>query len=93
MDNLKINYFANDTYKILKLLHDNLVTVKGDLFAPLTQQDIADLAKFSKVKTNHLLKDLISKGFVDSYKSTRGKYILTNEGDKIISIMEKKIWQ
>ncbi len=91
MKKVRANYFANDNYKTLKIISDNLVRIKGDLIAPLTQQDIADIAQFSKVKTNQLLKDLIEKGFASTYQGQRAKYELTRKGEKIIEIMEGEI--
>lgn len=90
MENIKMNYFANDNYKVLKILSDNQVEVLGDIIVPITQQDIADLAQFSKVKTNQIINDLIDKGFANTYQGKRGKYTLTNLGKKVVEVMEGK---
>ncbi len=91
MENIQMNYFGNDNYKILKILSDNQVEVLGDIIIPITQQDIADLAQFSKVKTNQIINDLINKGLADTYQGKRGKYILTKLGKKAIEIMEGEL--
>lgn len=88
MSDLKMNYFGNDNYKILKILNDNQVEILGDTIIPITQQEIANLAQFSKVKTNQIINDLIDKGFTDTYKGKRGKYILTVLGKKVVYVME-----
>lgn len=93
MSDLKMNYFGNDNYKVLKILSDNQVEVLGDMIIPVTQQDIADLAQFSKVKTNQIVNDLIDKGFADTYKGKRGKYTLTDLGNEIIDKMEGILYE
>ena len=51
-----LEFFSNDRYDILKLLCDNRIKVKDDFYVPLSQQEIADIAHFSKLKTNKLLQ-------------------------------------
>ena len=41
----------------LKLLSENQVTIKESSYVTLSQQEIADMAHFSKLKTNKLLND------------------------------------
>lgn len=48
-----LEFFSNDRYDILKLLCDNQIKVKDDFYVPLSQQEIADIAHFSKLKTNN----------------------------------------
>ena len=49
-----LEFFANDRYDILKLLCDNQVKVKDAFYVTLSQQEIADMAHFSKLKTNRI---------------------------------------
>lgn len=88
---LTLQYFANDNYKILKILSDNKVVILEDLIVPLSQQQIADIAHFSKVKTNQILNDLINKGFVDTFEGKRAKYTLTDLGNKVIKLLGEKL--
>ena len=45
---------------------------------------------FSKNKTNKIMQELKKEGFIDSFKNTKGKYIITNNGNIAINIIEKK---
>ena len=85
----KLSFFANNRYDILKLLCDNQVKVKDDFYVPLSQQEIADIAHFSKLKTNKLLNDLIDGGFVEYFNGKRGKYAITEKGHKALQLMQK----
>lgn len=82
--------FANDTFKLLKSLKDHQVEVKGDFYIPLSQQEIADINQMSKLKTNRLLRELISGHYVEVYRNTRGKYVITEKGQKVLFLFQKK---
>lgn len=82
--------FANDKYKVLKCLYDNQIKVKKKLYITLSQQEIADIVHFSKTKTNKIIQELKKGNFVDVYNNTKGKYTITDKGNKVISIIEKK---
>ena len=84
-----LEFFSNDRYSILKLLFDNQVKIKNDSYVPLSQQEIADMAHFSKVKTNKLLNELIDNGFISFFNGKRGKYAITNEGYKVLQLIQK----
>lgn len=91
MNDLKMNYFGNDNYKVLKIMNDNQVEILGETIVPLTQQDVADLAKFSRVKTNHIINDLIDNGFLGVYQGKRGKYLMTELGEEMVKRMEENV--
>ena len=63
---LSLEMFANDRYTILKLLKENQIKIKEETYASLSQQEIADLAHKSKLKTNRILNELIEAGFLTS---------------------------
>lgn len=83
-----LDFFSNDRYKILKLLFDNQIIVKEDKYINLSQQEIADIAKFSKLKTNKLINELIDSNYIVLFQNRRGKYALTRNGLKAIEIIE-----
>lgn len=85
---MKLEQFANDKYKILKVVFDNEIKVNSDAYTNLNQQEIADIAKFSKKKVNILVNELINDGFLEKFNDLRGKYKLTAEGIKVISLMQ-----
>lgn len=82
--------FANDTFRLLKSLKENQVEVKGDYYIPLSQQEIADINHMSKLKTNRLLRDLIEGDYVCPYQNKRGKYAITEKGQKVLRLIQKK---
>jgi hypothetical protein len=84
-----LEYFGNDNYKVLKFLYDNQIQVKDKYYIILSQQEIADMVQFSKLKTNGIIQDLREKGFIDNYENKRRKYIITDIGYKVIELMSK----
>ena len=88
---LTLQEFANDRYNLLKLLYDNQIKVKDDFYIPLSQQEIADIAHYSKIKTNRILNELINMDCLITYQSKRGKYAITDMGHKILILIQKVI--
>lgn len=85
--------FSNERYLILKLLREHQVNIKGESYISLSQQEIADIAHFSKSKTNRILHELISIGCIINYQDKRSKYALTDKGFRVLEIIETtKIW-
>ena len=85
-----LEFFSNDRYRILKLLSENQVKVKEVSYVSLSQQEIADMAHFSKLKTNKLLNELIDDGYIGLFNGKRGKYMLTEKGLKVLHIIQEK---
>lgn len=88
---MKLEQFANDKYKILKIVFDNEIKVNKDTYTNLNQQEIADIAKFSKKKVNILVNELINDGFLEKFNDLRGKYKLTAEGEKVVNLMQSTV--
>ena len=78
--------FTNDKYKLLKFLYDNQIEIKNNKYIALSQQEIADSLHFSKNKTNKIMQELKK----DNFNNTKGKYIITDKGNKVIAVIEKK---
>ena len=87
-----LEFFANDRFKLLKLLCDNQIKVKDNYYVALSQQEIADIAHFSKLKTNKLLNELIDNEFVAYFNGKRGKYMITDKGHKVLYLIQKNNW-
>ncbi|NFO86647.1 hypothetical protein FDC58_03775 [Clostridium botulinum] len=85
-----LEFFANERYKLLKLLWNNQVKIKDDLYVALSQQEVADMAHISKLKTNRIIGELIDEQCIYLYNNKRGKYALTDKGLKVIQIMQNK---
>lgn len=84
---MSLEYFANDRYSILCILKENQVKIKDEEYIPLSQQEIADIAHFSKQKAGKILNELMTEGYVGKFKSLRGKYIVTLKGEQVIEIL------
>ena len=82
--------FTNDKYKLLKFLFDNQIEIKNNKYIALSQQEIADSLHFSKNKANKIMQELKKDNFIDTFKNTKGKYIVSDKGNKVIEIIEKK---
>ena len=86
-----LEYFGNDNYKVLKFLYDIQIPIENteEKYIYLSQQEIANIIRFSKTKINAIMQDLKRKGFIDNYKKKRGKYIITDIGKQVIELMGK----
>ena len=80
--------FINDKYKLLKFLYDN--QIKNNKYIVLSQQEIADSLHFSKNKTNKIMQELKKDYFIDIYNNVKGKYMIADKGNKVISVIKKK---
>lgn len=86
-----LEYFGNDNYKVLKFLYDIQIPIENteEKYIYLSQQEIANIIRFSKTKINAIMQNLKRKGFIDNYNKKRGKYIITDIGKQVIELMEK----
>ena len=73
-----LDYFVNDKYKILECMAQRQISVNDALVVKLSQQDIADILHFTKVKVNSIIGELKQDGYVIQH-SSRGKYSLTEK--------------
>ena len=80
--------FTNDKYKLLKFLYDNQIEIKNNKYIALSQQEIADSLHFSKNKTNKIMQELKKDNFIDTFNNTKGKYVVSDKGNKVIEIIE-----
>lgn len=86
---MDLTYFLNDKYKLLKLLYDNQLEIKGNVYISLSQQEMADIAHFSKLKTNTIINELKDLDLIVVYRNIRGKYSLTKKAIEFIELMNK----
>ena len=80
--------FTNDKYKLLKFLYDNQIEIKNNKYIALSQQEIADSLHFSKNKANKIMQELKKDNFIDTFNNTKGKYIVSAKGNKVVKIIE-----
>ena len=80
--------FTNAKYKLLKFLYDNQIEIKNNKYIALSQQEIADSLHFSKNKANKIMQELKKDNFIDTFNNTKGKYIVSAKGNKVVKIIE-----
>lgn len=88
MENLSLEFFSNDKYKILQIIYDNGVLIENTHVTPLSQQNISDIAHMSKPKVNKILNELKDLGYI-VFVTGKGKYGITNKAEKVINTFRK----
>lgn len=84
---MSFEYFVNDKYKVLSCMAERQIKVKGQEIIKLSQQEIAEIVQFSKVKVNNIISELKSDGYLEQ-KSARGKYSLTSKAKSALDEMQ-----
>lgn len=60
------------------------ITVNGQQVIKLSQQEIAEIVRFSKVKVNNIISELKLDGYLEQI-SARGKYLLTTKAKSALA--------
>ena len=74
------DFFMDDRFIVLKILYENQVTIGENQFTPVTQEELANLAQFSKAKVNKLLNELMDGEYVIMFNGIKGRYQITKSG-------------
>lgn len=74
-------YFVNDRYRVIKCMAKREILVCDKAIIKLSQQEIADMLKMTKVKVNSIIGELKRDGYLIQCSST-GQYILTEKAKK-----------
>lgn len=80
--------FLNDNFKVLDLLYNNQVKINKAYICPMTQQEIGEGLGFSLMKVNAIMLTLRQEGYIDRYKNSRGRYVLTTKAKKLFTLLE-----
>ena len=80
---MDIEYFGNDKFRVLACMGDRQISVNDAIIVKLSQQEIADIVKLSKVKVNNIIAELKNDGYV-AQQSPRGKYVLTEKASTML---------
>lgn len=70
----------NDRFIVLKTIYENQVTIAENQFPSVTQEELANLAQFSKAKVNRLLNELMDDEYVIMFNGIKGRYQITKSG-------------
>ena len=71
-------------FRALVMMYDYQVVVGNEKFSKITQVEISDQLGVSKVTVNHIMRDLMEKGFVVKEEKRIGKYYLSKEAEEIV---------
>ncbi len=71
-------------FRVLIMMYDYQVIIGSEKFSKITQVEISDKLGVSKVTVNHIMKDLMEKGFVVKEEKRIGKYYLSKEAEEIV---------
>jgi len=85
---VNIDYFGNDKYRVLACMAERQISVKDSIVIKLSQQEIADILKLSKVKVNAIIAELKADCYI-TQKSPRGKYSLTDKAKNELDDIKK----
>jgi len=66
------------------------IEIKNNKYIALSQQEIADSLHFSKNKTNKIMQELKKDNFINTFNNTKGKYIVSDKGNKVVEIVVRK---
>ena len=81
-----IELFMNDNFKVLYWLHSNQVKINRTYVCPATQQGIGEGLGFSLMKVNAIMLTLRQEGYIDKYKNSRGRYVITTKGKNVLKL-------
>ena len=82
------DFFLNDKCKVLKCMAERQIPVNGEMVIKLSQQEIADILKFTKPKVNSIVRSLKDAGYLIQH-GARGKYSLTAKAVEELRIIDK----
>lgn len=82
---MNIEYFTNDKYRVLDCMEKRQISIQNNNVIKLSQQEISDILKLSKMKINRIVAELKTDGYIVQ-NSPRGNYCLT---DKAIALLNK----
>ena len=80
-------YFVNDRYRVITCMAKREIMVGDKGIIKLSQQEIADMLKMTKVKVNSIIRELKRDGYLIQC-SLRGQYVLTEKTKKELEFMK-----
>lgn len=79
--------FETNHFRLIKMLHENCVTVGGKTYCPLSQSEISQGLHISRPVVSRMMDELETDGYI--IKLSRGKTQLTNKSMSVIEAMKK----
>ncbi len=79
--------FTTNQYKVLEVMYNNKLSIADKEYCPLGQGDIANELRLSRAVVNKIFTELKEAGYISMI--TRGKWILSDDANKMIKITQK----
>lgn len=79
--------FETNYFRLIKILHENCVTIGGQTYCPLSQSEISRGLDISRPVVSRMMDKLATDGYI--IKPSRGKTQLTNKSMSVIEAMKK----
>lgn len=82
------NIFLNNNFRVLKIIADNQANFQGEMFCPLSQEEISSLSGINRVTVNGAINLMKKEGFILNVSKSR-HYQLSESGNKFYRIISK----
>ena len=66
------------------MFYENSVLIGDKRLVPLTQYEIADMIKISRITTNRIVKELKNDGLIEYKTNETRKYYITDKGIEVV---------
>lgn len=87
-----LDVLTTNHYRALKCMFDRRsVPLKGQGFVSITQREVSAHLKVSKPTTIGIIRTLREYGLIAHDENTKGKYYVTNLGEKIVTSFESAL--
>ena len=86
--NEKIDFLTNNNYKTLLAIYNHQITVEGESYCPLSQNDLANVVNVSKATMINILKQLYENDLLIKSENSK-KYVLSPCALEIIKNFKK----
>ena len=81
----QIDLFTTDNFRVLAHLYDKR---SADNKTHITQQEVADNLKLSRITINKIMGELKSAGYITPDGNHNGRYVLTNKAVQVVKVFK-----
>ena len=78
--------FFTNTYRVLRLIEYNSMSIGELFYCPLGQREIATELGLSRVAVNKIFQDLKTEGYIEMV--SRGKWKVTEKAETIVKAID-----
>lgn len=81
----QIDLFTTDNFRVLAHLYDKR---SADNKTHITQQEVADNLKLSRITINKIIGELKSAGYITPDGNHNGRYVLTDKAIQVVKVFK-----